>query len=215
MTTEQIIYEMLIENTGSHPLDSGGAYGRNWERNRKKTIEDFRREDEERYDYKEWTDKNNNVNAYLERTVSVFHYLSQLETDDICERFNEINLESDNWDSNIYGVSSEAYDFLLMNELETEREFNTYNGESDLSQILQGQWIRLQDEEYLILQIHNGCDARGGYTTARLFKTNEEGIIHEYLQEFMYDIEEEHEYIDNVYVDGELKEFTNEMKEKL
>ena len=211
MTTEQIIYEMLIENTGSHLLDSGGAYGRNWERNRKKTIEDFRREDEQRYDYKEWTDKNNNVNAYLERTVSVFHYLSQLETDDICERFNEINLESDNWDSDIYGVSSEAYNYLCRGDFDFEliNEFNTYNSDSDLSQILQGAWVTIDGEYYLILQIHNGCDARGGYTTARLFKTNEEGIIHEYLQEFIYDIEEELEYIDNVYVDGELKEFTN------
>ena len=29
---------MLTENTGKHMLDSGGAYGRHWERNQKKSF---------------------------------------------------------------------------------------------------------------------------------------------------------------------------------
>lgn len=217
MTTEQIIYEMLTENTGRHFLDSGDAYGRNWERNQKKTIQDFRDEEEERYTYEEWTSKDGVEYASLERNVSVFHYLSQLDTDHICDEFNEINKEADNWDSDIYGVSSEAYDYLSRGDFDFElgREFNTYNSDSDLSQILQGAWVTIDGEYYLILQIHNGCDARGGYTNARLFKTHEDGIIHEYLQEYLYDLQDEIEYINEVYVDGELVEFTDEMKEKL
>ena len=39
--TEQVIYEMLVENTGVHMLDSGGVYGRNWQRNQVRTLEDF------------------------------------------------------------------------------------------------------------------------------------------------------------------------------
>ena len=35
------VYAMLIENTGKHMLDSGSAYGRNWQRNKSKTIEDL------------------------------------------------------------------------------------------------------------------------------------------------------------------------------
>ena len=31
--TKAVIADMLQENTGRHMLDSGGAYGRNWERN--------------------------------------------------------------------------------------------------------------------------------------------------------------------------------------
>ncbi len=38
--TEKKIAEMLKENTGRHMLDSGGAYGRHWERNQDKTFED-------------------------------------------------------------------------------------------------------------------------------------------------------------------------------
>ena len=41
MKTNELIYSMLVENTGSHMCDSGGAYGRHHERNASKTIEDF------------------------------------------------------------------------------------------------------------------------------------------------------------------------------
>jgi hypothetical protein len=62
--------------------------------------------------------------------------------------------------------------------------FNTYNGESELSQILQGSWIELDGYQYVLLQIHGGCDARGGYTNAKLFKTGEDWTFHEYLDEY-------------------------------
>lgn len=185
--TKNIIYEMLTENTGTNILDSGGAYGRDWERNQKKTIQDFENEPEERYEI--------DFEGCIYRTVSVFHFLEQLELDSICEKFNRINTNSDNWDSNIYGVSKEGFELLKeefgedhINNLES---FNTYNGDSDLSQILQGYWLK--DGEYLLLQIHGGCDARGGYTDARLFTPNEEYRIHEFLQEYEdndYSIEE-------------------------
>src|SRR5690348_6421440 len=38
--TEKQIVNMLIENTGSHMLDSGGIYGRHWQTNR--MVKDFR-----------------------------------------------------------------------------------------------------------------------------------------------------------------------------
>jgi len=176
MTTKELIFSMLIENTGSHFLDSGGAYGRAWERNQGKTIEDFEREPEERI---VWT------GDYLERTVSVFHYLSQLETDDICDEFNSMPCKD--WDCEaLYGVSEAQWNWLNdLGDIKTTHTFNTYNGDSDLSQILQGSWLTINDEQYLLLQIHGGCDARGGYTDAKLFKPREEYYIHEYLREYM------------------------------
>ena len=176
MTTKELIFSMLIENTGSHFLDSGGAYGRAWERNQGKTIEDFEREPEERI---VWT------GDYLERTVSVFHYLSQLETDDLCDEFNSMPCKD--WDCEaLYGVSETQWNWLNeLGDLKVEHTFNTYNGDSDLSQILQGSWLTINDEQYLLLQIHGGCDARGGYTDAKLFKPREEYYIHEYLREYM------------------------------
>ena len=44
--TQQEIYAMLTENTGAHMLDSGSAYGRHWQRNQSKTIQDFDNEPE-------------------------------------------------------------------------------------------------------------------------------------------------------------------------
>ena len=198
MTTKEIIYSMLIENTGTHMLDSGGANGRGWQRNQKKTIEDFENEQDEVYQldakYKE-----------IYRTVSVFHYLTNnLEIDNICEHFNNLQNAFDNWDADadVYGVSFQAFEYLQNNfDIEVQRSWNTYNGESDLSQILQGANITINDEEYILIQIHNGADARGGYTDAKLFKL-EGYMIHEYLQEWKEGGEIEDDmregYIDNL-----------------
>ena len=147
MNTKDIIYEMLTENTGRHFLDSGFSEGRGWQRNQKKTLQDFEDEDVDKYEYSEWTDSKGNEHAELTRTVSVFHYLSELETDSICEKFNDVNTKSNNWDSPLYGVSKEAYQYLT-DEFETDviHEFNTYNGDSDLSQVLQGSWLNVDGE---------------------------------------------------------------------
>ena len=196
METRQLVYEMLTENTGKHFLDSGGTDGRMWQRNQKKTIEDFENEEEELYQldakYKE-----------IYRTVSVFHYLTNnLEIDDICEEFNRIQEESNNWDADgdVYGVSKEAYTMLMSHtDVDIQRTWNTYKGESDLSQILQGANLTIDDEEYILIQIHNGADARGGYTDAKLFKMDEY-CIHEYLQEWK-DSSEIEEDITEGYID--------------
>ena len=42
--TEQQIYNMLTESTGTHFLDSGGGSGRHWQQNKKRTLEDFKKD---------------------------------------------------------------------------------------------------------------------------------------------------------------------------
>tara|TARA_B100000963_G_scaffold125061_1_gene109094 strand:- start:8339 stop:8959 length:621 start_codon:yes stop_codon:yes gene_type:complete len=185
--TDKLVYEMLTENTGSHMLDSGGAYGRHWERNQKKTIDDFSNEEEENIEKIDWIDKDGETHVEYKRTVSVFHFLSDLQLDDICDEFNRLNTDCNDWEGFGYGVSERASDYLKTHfDIGKHNSFNTYNGDSDLSQILQGAWIELDDEQYLLLQIHNGCDARGGYTDAKLFKPYEEYQIHEYLSEYKH-----------------------------
>jgi hypothetical protein len=188
--TKKLIYEMLTECTGKHICDSGFSDGRHWQRNQKKTIEDFENEPEEHI-YKE--------DGYIYRNLSVFHYLSELELDDICNEFNKINTDCNDWDATtnddnfIYGVSKEAWHELTeFNDVTIERTWNTYNGESDLTQVLQGSNLTINDEEYILLQIHNGADVRGGYTDAKLFKLNDAGLIHPYLLEWMdeYELEQ-------------------------
>ena len=191
METKELIYQMLTENTGSHFLDSGGAGNRHWQRNQNKSIQDFENEKEQEI-IKE--------GDYFERTVSVFHYLSELELDTLCEEFNKLNTNPNNWDADCqsYGVSREAWDYLIeYTDIKELRTWNTYNGESDLSQTLQGSNLRIFGEDYILIQIHGGADVRGGYTDAKLFKCSEDGLIHSYLQEFMYqeEIEEEYKYL--------------------
>ena len=198
--TQKLVYAMLTENTGSHMLDSGGAYGRNWEKNQAKTIEDFDNELEATIDKSEWTDKDGKVHTEYERTVSVFHYLSELESDHLCDKFNELNTDCKDWDGDFaWGVSQKGADFLELIGMESKHEFNTYNGDSDLSQVLQGAWLDMDGEPYLLLQIHGGCDVRGGYTDAKLFKEEDDWMIHSYLREYIdsYEIEEEYELYHN------------------
>lgn len=191
---QRIVYAMMIENTGSHFLDSGGAYGRAWQRNQIKTIKEFINEAEEQYTFD---------GKYISRTVSVFHYLCGLEVDDLCLKFNSRNKKEDNFDADadIYGVGKDTWNWLSKQDVTIQYTFNTYNGDSDLSQILQGSRLEINGDTYYLIQVHGGCDARGGYTYARLFKTafHSDGI-HEYLSEYKdsYEIMDELEYIEEM-----------------
>jgi hypothetical protein len=158
----KVLVEMLSENTGKALCDSGDAYGRHWQKNIGKSIKDWESMPEVTWsgDY---------------YTINVYHYLKNgLELDDLCRKFNKINSDCDNWDAggDYHGVSKQAESVLLDAELKVSRGFNSYNGESALSQVIQGTWFNSPgtgDPDYLLLQIHQGCDVRGGYTNARLF----------------------------------------------
>jgi len=218
----ELVYSMLTENTGTHFLDSGGTSGRMWQRNANKCLQDFENESAETYQYS--ADSNE-----IFRTVSVYHFLTNdLEINDICFEFNNLNTNPEDWEggTDVYGVSLAAWDYLTeFNEVEVSRSWNTYNGDSDLSQILQGANLTINDEHYVLIQIHGGADARGGYTDAKLFKCGDflDGMIHEYLREYAdsYEILEELEYIDSmsdywddskVYKGKELDKIINKLK---
>ena len=202
--TQELVYKMLTENTGSHFLDSGGTDNRGWQRNQKKTINDFYNEQAEQYFF-------DTASKYpeIERNVSVFHYLSNLELDEICERFNKANKDAKDWDGELYGVSARAEKVLAelsgKHKIDEPRIWNTYNGDSDLSQTLQGANLRLfndgQFEDYVLIQIHNGADVRGGYTDAKLFKVTDDFYsIWEYMDK--YHLMDELEYITVIGNDG-------------
>ena len=199
--TQKLVYKMLTENTGTHMCDSGFANGRHWQSNQQKSIEDFNSENIETYEF-DWD------NGDIVRTVNVFHYLSECtELDDICDEFNRIQDENDDWDyeGDVYGVSSEAGGYLsvlemMYDDFKINHTWNTYNGDSDLSQVLQGCNIEVNGEYYVIVQTHNGADARGGYSHAKMFKCadHSDGMIHEYVYDFSdsYELEQEMEHIE-------------------
>lgn len=185
---EDLVYAMLTEDTGSHPLDSGGAYGRHWQRNAKLSLDDFKRAPSATLDVHKGTLKTGEIYWSCSPTVSLFHAMvNTLSLDALCDEFNA--LECDVFNGEYYGTNADQSLWLADHEFTPKGEcFNIYNEDSNLSQILQGQVFTLQPAKewddlnwYVLLQVHNGCDARGGYTDAKLFKLESEDTIYSLL----------------------------------
>tara|TARA_R110001632_G_scaffold50527_1_gene126339 strand:- start:35 stop:760 length:726 start_codon:yes stop_codon:yes gene_type:complete len=168
LTIEQTIANMLTENTGSHMLDSGGSNGRNWQRNKDKTVEYFKSLPSATADiyYSETHDSYD-----ISPCVNIFHLLTGgvLELDGLCHEFNAI--EVGQWSDVYNGVCWGGVGFLNEHDFENvDNGFNTYNWASNHSQVMQGNMLERDGEQYILLQIHGGADVRGGYTDAKLFK---------------------------------------------
>ena len=176
-STEQVIFEMLTANTGTHMLDSGGNNGRNWQRNQGLTIDDFRNEPPATLNfYTRENDKGEIISAEPELSVSVFHKLTSgiIEQDELCREFNA--MPCDDWNGDYYGTSNRQHQWLAVNGFlnnpeNKRRTWNTYNWDNQFSQVLQGTDLENDNgEQYVLIQIHGGADVRGGYTDAKLFK---------------------------------------------
>lgn len=170
---ERVIHEMMIENTGAHILDSGDVYGRHWERNRR--VDDFRRTPAVYVEV--WRD------GWVDVSVNVFHVLASfLDRDELCRKLEEEFYEfaesrRGTWFSLMeefaYEVLGEKYGFEVLGA------WNSYNWDNILSQVIQGITFSANGNYYVILQIHNGCDVRGGYTKPRFFRLiDEDGFYH-------------------------------------
>ncbi len=167
---ERIIHEMLIENTGASILDSGALYGRHWERNRK--IVDFRKTP--RVEATVWKD------GWIDVRINVFHFLTwALDRDELCEKLEKEFYEfAEQHDGTWFDVMRKFASRVLKKKYNYEvlGAWNTYNFDCNLlSQDLQGITFEVYENgeykgTYIMLQIHGGCDVRGGYTKPRFFK---------------------------------------------
>lgn len=172
MNIKELLYSMLQENTGKALCDSGDAYGRHWQSNQGK---DFEKDPEVELDGE--IKAGVNVTEDVMLSVSTYHLLyNALSLDDLCQEFNsglgDFNIQL--CDYARYGDGDDAVrvqEFLNKHDLTYAGElFNTYNGEWLGDQTLQGVFLESGDGTYyLFLQIHNGCDVRGGYTGAKMF----------------------------------------------
>ena len=165
-TTEQVIYEMLTESTGTNFLDSGGDNGRFWQRNQLRTLEDFKKDELVSIDTK-----------YNEITLNIFPFLNEfLEYDqDENEHFNDYlkanGFNNDNESTQIY------FENALFNGFECHH-INTYNEDCILSQTLQIIYSGdIYENETIALSIHNGADVRGGYTDFKIFGADFDGLF--------------------------------------
>jgi len=177
-----VIQEMLTENTGRHMLDSGGAYGRNWERNQGR---DFEAEPATTLDVT-WNREGEAFDPCV--THNVYHWLNERVTfdPDMNARWLAY-LEENNADADSFAAMEEFAESLDATGIYGDGSpmtVNTYNGESSLSQILQFTYFEVDGDVYVLLQIHGGCDARGGYTDAKAFRADEN--LFDYAQASIY-----------------------------
>lgn len=179
MKTEDLIYAMLTENTGKALGDSGDAYGRNWQRNQKKTIDDFRNEPSATVEVHYYQGRDGKEHFECWPTISLFHHLTDVLTQDaLCREFNA--MECDVWNAEYYGINVDQQEWLEMVGFTFEGDsWNSYNWSANFSQVVQGQNLELDGDRYVLLQIHGGCDVRGGYTDAKLFKLKGEMVMDE------------------------------------
>ena len=180
--TEKVLYGMFIENTGKSIFDSGGTGGRHWEENKGKTFQELsalfpvigsiiRPNKREVWLSLDMTKNTLNYLAerleYNEKWDKKFHKFAekhpQVYWTDLEEMFVD-DLKEKGW------TVSEEYGG------------NTYDGDSALSQVFQWSSFSFEspsgnEESVLFLQIHGGCDIRGGYSTVHLFTEDEPGYI--------------------------------------
>lgn len=165
---EHILADMLTENTGTHMLDSGGAYGRNWERNQGKTVDDFMAAPAvtEHHD-----------DRYPMFYLSLFHYLRDrlLYDPDEQDRFDKYVAITDDgrvpWLVNMKQYAEAMNDHYPDTCLpDGPVIINSVNEDNLLDQVIQFTVYPHPDgEPRVLLQIHGGCDVRGGYTRPRAF----------------------------------------------
>lgn len=212
--TEEVIAEMLTENTGCHFLDSGGSSGRAWQRNcaaveaAQLTPAEFFKTQPKSYfgwprvhphpNHRKPDDK---LTAELWVTHDVFHWLSAaVEYDDEIDRLFDIFAGLSDEDAYWMQLSEEFpewYSQLLARVKAMDEEDGddsgaddyyqapggiygdssgpileyTYNVENCLSQDIQFVYWTIDGDEFALVQIHNGADARGGLTKPRGFRT--------------------------------------------
>jgi len=166
--TQKILTKMLWESTGSAMMDSGGAYGRHWQKNRH--TKDFR-------DNEPITVKRDSWSNDLEISIDIFHYLSdRVEYDPLMQReFMKFCNKSENKEESFYALMSEFAEKMHDDSDQYDMmpkviEGNSYNEENALSQTIQYACFMYNECVYALIQIHQGADVRGGYTDPKCFK---------------------------------------------
>ena len=182
VTTAQIVEEMLKENTGRGICDSGDFYGRNWSTNATRNLADTPattcRWSAQRYN-------GGDTRIEPDFTVSLYHWLIEhFEFDPELQVELDAFAEGEGSDLTWLALSEAFADHLHdAGRLECKPEvFNTYNDEHDLSQGFQYTHIALDGEgsegypSHIIVNVHGGCDVRGGYASPKVLKLNSDEV---------------------------------------
>lgn len=155
---EERVELMARENTGSHPLDSSGRCGYVYSRPIRQELVYF-----------DGCGYAINTVEWLKRVLDTDRESLRLQRS--FERF------ADSPDMRDAGWLECMEGWVERGGFENTGAFNSYNWESDLDQVIQGipfstdeHYPDDSDNCFVILQTHNGCDVRGGYSKPRVFR---------------------------------------------
>lgn len=110
---QKAIYKLLTTSTWSALCDSGGAYGRHWERNQKKSIQDFIREPEI---YTELTTYQYDTNQETEHLVqsnfhrTIYHYDKEKYPDRESNTEYSYTISLFHWLNKYFDIANEEQD---------------------------------------------------------------------------------------------------------
>ena len=213
-TTEEVIAEMMRENCGTHMLDSGGAYGRHWQRNR---LTQFEKSPEASATFRMRSTGEMDTSF----SVSTYHFLTRAldydeEGNEVLEKLKRASriCKNDKF-GELWGLQlMDAFPAFMAKYknretwLEARREdgrqgrenyvptgiygdgepmiVNTYNDNCAVDQTLQFLYFEMEGGDYVVLQIHGGADVRGGYSEPRVFTTSSELSIFDFAKGTIY-----------------------------
>jgi hypothetical protein len=182
--TERVLVRMMRENTGASILDSGGAYGRAWQRALK---EDFGKRERTRLEARVGS-YSNEASLDLDVTIDLFTYLSEKLTYDraMTRQFEKFAKLPENENEHWLGLMRAFPEWIADKRGERLGEHsgveNSYNHDCYLSGTIQFAFFELDGEPYCLLQIHGGCDVRGGYTAPKAFKCDDEYALFDWYR---------------------------------
>ncbi len=172
--TKSILTEMLTENTGTQLMDSGEHKNRNWQINQNM---DFESENIVTLTFKSEINYNRSVFHFLH---SKLYYSEKLNIE--LKEFEKENIDLDYFElrENFPYWYAEKYNLEIGGLFGENSPFNvlTCNHVCNLSQDFLLTYFTLDKvESFIALQIHGGCDIRGGYTNPVIFEITDEDIL--------------------------------------
>jgi hypothetical protein len=159
--TAETLLKMYQENTGKSLLDSGGAYGRNWERNQTKTLDDF-------LSYTGTVDCEYEMVTVSGFLTALNHLWVGDETEQLTRDFREW-VEAQPIDEAYFNSASSVEEWLESLGVTVKGGWNSYNWDTLIDSTFQAIEFEMNHVEFIALSYHGGADVRGGYTDFVIF----------------------------------------------
>lgn len=196
---KSVLTDLFKENTGRHMLDSGSAYGRNWENN--KEIDDLEEQKTKMsVDVRQVTDYDSGEptgEIEIIPSVSMFHVLLERAEYDkdahmlnkVFKEFVDLGDSSTSWlsemtqfveqhdiqDQDADAVNTYQHEFNHGDQIIQFIPFSIHCVDDDQPEITQLEYNLYGD--YVILQVHGGADVRGGYTAPVVLKVRDAAML--------------------------------------